>query len=661
MRAIPCLTVALLCACSATPMPPVSTAGQPAAPASSAVARVERGQLVIERVPEIPPALADRMYQYQQARSASFSGWTGNGVLMLTRFAETNQVHLVAFPGGDRRQLTFFPEPVNTATPAPDGKSFLFAKDVGGNEYFQIYQFDLATGTQRMLTDGKSRNGNPLWSDRGDRFAFSTTRRNGKDTDVHVMAPGAAESTPVLEAEGTWAPLDWSPDGSKLLATKFISINETELHVVDVATRAATRFHPSTEKIAFGTARFSRDGKGVYYASDESSEFQRVRYEDLDGGRARVLSQHIEWDADEIELSDDGRVLAFTVNAGGMNELHLRDLRTGKRIATPRLPVGLLTNLEFDRAGRKLGFVLNGPRSPSDVFSLEVGTAKLTRWTRSETGGLDATTFTEPSLVEFPSFDGRKIPAFYYRPAAAMDGRKIPALISIHGGPEAQAQPLFNPLIEFYVRELGVAVLLPNVRGSSGYGKSYLQLDNGFKREDSVKDIGALLDWVAQQPELDAGRVAVTGGSYGGYMVLASMTHYNDRLRAGIDVVGISNFVTFLTNTKDYRRDLRRAEYGDDRDPAMREFLEKISPTANAHKITKPMFIVQGANDPRVPATEAEQIVATIRKQGGDAWYLLAKDEGHGFQKKTNRDYYQNAAVLFLQEQLLGQPAVSSK
>jgi dipeptidyl aminopeptidase/acylaminoacyl peptidase len=635
-----------------------------AAPATSAAAktakvqRIERGNLVLENIPEIPETLAERTNQYQQTRSAFLRGWLGDGVLVTTRFGETSQAHRVAFPAGDRQQLTFFPEPVADAAPAPDGKSFLFAKDRGGDEYYQIYQFDLGSGRHRLLTDGKSRNQNALWNDRGDRFAFSTTRRNGKDTDIHVMAPGGADSTPVVEREGNWGALDWSADGARLLVMKFISINQTELYVVDVDARAITRVHASGQPIAFGTARFSHDGKGLYYTSDENSEFQHLRYEHLAGDGRRVLSGDIPWDVQEIELSPNGRYLAFVVNAGGLSQLHLRDLKRDKAVATPALPVGIVTSLHFDPASERLGFVLNGPRSPSDVFSFELGEDELVRWTRSETGGLDARTFTEPSLVEFPSFDGRKIPAFYYRaqPVAAKAApTKVPVLINIHGGPESQSLPSFNPLTEFYVRELGIAVVVPNVRGSSGYGKSYLLLDNGFKREDSVKDIGALLDWIAQQPELDASRVAVIGGSYGGYMVLASMTHYNDRLRAGIDIVGISNFVTFLRNTKDYRRDLRRAEYGDDRDPAMKAHLEKISPTANAAKITKPMLVAQGANDPRVPQGEAEQIVATIRKQGGDVWYLLARDEGHGFAKKVNRDYYQNAVILFLQKHLLGE------
>jgi dipeptidyl aminopeptidase/acylaminoacyl peptidase len=633
-------------------LPLCTLAATPAKPGK--VQRVERGALVMEDMPEIPPGVTERLYQYRQSRGAGLRGWLGDSMLITTRFAETRQVHRVAFPGGDRQQLTFFPEPIAAATPAPDGASFLFTKDIGGNEDYQIYRFDLATGRYAMLTDGKSRNENALWSERGDRFAFSTTRRNGKDRDVHVLEPDTGASAAVLEREGTWGPLDWSADGERLLVNKYVSINESELWIVDVATRAATRVHPSDQNIAFGAARLARDGKGIYYASDENDEFQRLRYDDFATGRTRVLSADIPWDVEEIELSRDGRWLAFTVNAGGLNELHLRDLKRDKAVAPPKLPVGLIGNLHFDRQGRRLGFVLNGPRSPSDAFSFEVGKAALTRWTRSETGGLDAGTFVEPQLIEFASFDGRRIPAFYSRPPASKrpDGR-FPVLIDIHGGPESQAQPVYYPLNQYFLLELGIAVIEPNVRGSSGYGKSYLLLDNGEKREDSVKDIGALLDWIAQQPELDAGRVAVSGGSYGGYMALASMTHYNERLRAGIDEVGISNFVTFLTNTRDYRRDLRRVEYGDERDPAMRTFLERISPNNNAHRITKPMFVVQGANDPRVPQSEAEQMVATIRRQGGAVWYLLAKDEGHGFQKKANADYLAGAMALFLQRHLV--------
>jgi dipeptidyl aminopeptidase/acylaminoacyl peptidase len=289
------------------------------------------------------------------------------------------------------------------------------------------------------------------------------------------------------------------------------------------------------------------------------------------------------------------------------------------------------------------------------VYVVHLTQGRLERWTQSEVGGLEAGNFRIPTLVRYETFDEvdgkpRTIPAFYYKP----EGKgPFPVVVNIHGGPESQALPTFNPAVQFMVNELGIAVLVPNVRGSSGYGKDYLLLDNGFKREDSVKDIGALLDWIARQPELDASRVGVSGGSYGGYMVLASMVNYNERIRAGIDVVGISDFGTFLRNTESYRRDLRRVEYGDERIPEMKAFHDRIAPLNNAHRITRPLFVAQGYNDPRVPWTEAEQIVKAVRGNGGDVWYLLYKDEGHGFRKKANADYFGAASMLFWQRHLL--------
>ncbi len=254
--------------------------------------------------------------------------------------------------------------------------------------------------------------------------------------------------------------------------------------------------------------------------------------------------------------------------------------------------------------------------------------------------------------MHYPTFDNvdgkpREIPAWLYKPAGA---GPHPVLISIHGGPEGQSRPVFSTNVQQWAAELGYAVILPNVRGSSGYGKTYVALDNGTKREDSVRDIGALLDWIRTQPGLDAKRIVLIGGSYGGYMVLASMTHYNDRLRGAVDIVGISSFVTFLESTAEYRRDLRRPEYGDERDPKMRAFFEKISPLNNAGKITKPMLVIQGKNDPRVPYTESEQLVAKIRANGGEVWYLVGLNEGHGFAKRDNIDYYQWTVAMFLEK-----------
>jgi dipeptidyl aminopeptidase/acylaminoacyl peptidase len=608
--------------------------------------RIERGNLVMENLPEMPAEFSERINAYQQTRSASFRGWTADGsALITTRFGETAQVHRVAMPGGARTQLTFYPEPIAEALPAPHGADFVFGKDKGGDEFYQLWNYDAKRGTATRLTEGRARNTDAIWSNDGKRLAYSTTRRNGRDTDIHVLDPATRQSHAVHESEGTWMALDWSPDDRWLLAQKYISINQTELWLLPAEGGAPLRFHPSARPIAFGAARFSRDGKGVYYISDEDSDFRRLRYEAIGGRDARIVSGDVSWDVEHLALSDGGTFLAYTINADGFSELSVLDLRTGNAMKLPSVPRGVIDDLHFDAKGRQLGFSLNNSRNAGDVYSIRLPQRDLLRWTASETGGLDASKFIEPELVRFPSFDARSIPAFYYR--APQEGPR-PVLIQIHGGPEAQALPLFSPITEFYLRELGVSVLVPNVRGSDGYGKAYLQLDNAEKREDSVKDIGALLDWIATRPELDRTRVAVAGGSYGGYMTLASLATFNDRLRCGIDTVGISNFVTFLTNTQDYRRDLRRAEYGDEREPAMRALLERISPTTNAHKIRRPLYVIQGANDPRVPASEAEQIVKTVRSQGGEVWYLLAKDEGHGFRKKANRDLATTSGAMFL-------------
>ncbi len=636
-----------------------------AAESADGVERRVIGALVLEDIPEIPADIADTLFQYQQARGASFAGWlpAPQGLLITTRFGQTKQVHRVREPLGDRQQLTFFSEPISNIAPSPDPEQsiFLFGKDVGGNELYQIHLQEVSTGKQRRLSDGKSRNTAPMWSNLGDRFAYSTTSRNGQDTDIHIYDMDSGESRPVLEQQGMWYALDWSPDDSRLLVLRFVSRSESYPHVLDLETGELLPFRPSDSNVSFGSGRFARDGKGIYYTSDEDTEFRQLRHHDFATGESKLLSGDIPWDVTSFALSRDGRYLAFVVNADGRSEMHVRAVRDWRRLPAPRLPMGVVSGLRFSDDGWRLGFTLNSPRSPGDVYSFRVAETQLTRWTQSEVGGLDTSGFVEPSLIRYPTFDEdgdgkrRAIPALYYRPPG--DGPH-PVLILMHGGPESQTRPTFNPVLQYWVRELGIAVIAPNVRGSTGYGKSYEQLDNGRLREDSVRDVGALMDWVDWQGELDSRRVGIIGGSYGGYMVLASMIHYGDRLRAGVDVVGISNFVTFLENTKDYRRNLRREEYGDERDPEMRAFLELISPTRRAQDIRRPLFIAQGANDPRVPQSEADQMVHTIRQnpESGEVWYFLARDEGHGFKKKSNRDLYTNAVALFLREHLLPMP-----
>lgn len=624
---------------------------QSPAAAPAAVERRTEGALVMENVPVTPPDVRERLIQYNNTRAAGFGGFLpGGGVAIATRFGNTSQIHLVRTPLGMREQITFFDEPVGGAGVIPGGSGKIgFVKDTGGDEFGLPWVFDTATGrATRLFSEPRTQNAAFAFTDDGKRLAWTVTRSGTATREIKLM-DGLDPSTTrtIFTGEGSWSALDWSDDGSKILLSQYISVGESRRHILDVATGKTTQITPELT-VAYDGGEFSADGRSVFIVSDEGAQFQRLVRIDLATGARTVLTPDTNWDVESVDLSPDGRTIAYTINEDGLSVLRLMDTRTGRAIRGPTLPPGVIGGLRFDEEGRRLGFSLSTADSPSDVWSYDLRARALTRWTRSEIGGLDPKSFVAPEVIRFASFDGRQIPSFVYRPKGR-NGR-APVIIDIHGGPEAQSRPAFSSARQYWVNELGAAVLVPNVRGSTGYGKEFVGLDNGFKRLDAVKDIGALLDWVATQPDLDPKRVVVYGGSYGGYMVLASMVAFNDRLAGGVDIVGISNFVTFLQNTEGYRRDLRRVEYGDERDPKMRAFQEQIAPLNNAAKITKPLFVIQGANDPRVPRSEAEQIVQRVRSNGGDVWYMLAMDEGHGFAKKANRDRQREAETLFFRK-----------
>jgi dipeptidyl aminopeptidase/acylaminoacyl peptidase len=619
----------------------------------------ERGNLVLDNIPAVDTPLTAKLDDYMNSRGASFVDWLPDGgVLIATRFGDVDQLHRVAMPLGAREQLTFYREPVTNARVPQSAVApgFTFLKDQGGNEVAQVYWYDTTTRAVRLLTDGKGLHGGLSWSHDGRRVAFHGTGRDGVSYDLYIAEPTNNFSAPRLVFNGfqkNWSVADWSPDDTKLLISNFVSANESHLYVMDIATAALTPVNEGSDPASVSQAKFTPDGRGVYLVTNRDSEFQQLRRVDLVTGAVEVLTGHIPWDIDTFACSDDGRYLAWVANVDGQSRLTVLNVASRSE-SMPPLPDGQIGRIAFDRTGKKLGLSLESAQQPRDVFVLEVERNALVRFTKSESGPIDPLQFVPAELMRFPTFDrvsgkNRQIPAFVFRPRTP---GPHPVYIEIHGGPEAQYNPSYSPFTQFLVRELGFVVIAPNVRGSTGYGKTYMNLDNGEDREDSVRDIGALLVWIGTQKDLDAKKVFVAGGSYGGYMSLAAMVNFGDRLRGGIDVVGISNFVTFLESTSAYRRNLRRPEYGDERLPKMRAYLQRISPLTNAARISKPLLVVQGLNDPRVPASESQQMVAKIRARGGEVWYLAAKDEGHGFRKKANRDFYQRTIVTFLEKQL---------
>jgi dipeptidyl aminopeptidase/acylaminoacyl peptidase len=624
--------------------------------------------LKAEGIAPIPATLAAKVAPYTEFRPATAVSWhpRERELIVARRAGNTTQLHRVARPGGELRQLTDFTEPVRFGMywpKAPD--ALLFVRDIGGNEQQQVYRLDPGNAAPVLLTDATRKHSAAGATHARDFILLESTdvdktgKRENPTSDLSLLDPlDPAKSRKVATLPGTgWGDFTFSFDDKRLAMIEFKSVNETSVWVMDIATGARRRVLPAegataAKPIASFNLNFARDGKGLFLSTDRDGEFNRLAYLDLESGKLDYFGEGGSWDVEDISLSPDGRTLAVITNEAGIGVLRLYDAETRRALPRPKMPIGGVRGLVWHENSRDLAVSVNSAQSPNDVFAIDLRDNSVTRWTETRVPGLDASKFRSAEPIEWKSFDGRTIGGFIVRPPAKFTGKR-PVIVTIHGGPEGQSRPGFIGRWNYFVDELGIAIIEPNVRGSTGYGKTFVALDNGMKREDSVKDIGALLDWIKTQPDLDAQRVLIEGGSYGGYMVLAVAALYSDRIAGAIDVVGIANFVSFLENTESYRRDLRRVEYGDERDPAMRAFLMRISPVSNADKIKAPLFVVHGKNDPRVPYTEAEQIVVAARKNGVPVWYLLADNEGHGFARKANADFLFYAMIAFMEERLL--------
>ncbi len=625
-----------------------------AGPALAQDAAPKPPALVADQIPAVPLDMVERTRPYMEYRTASFVDWDpkSGAMLVSTRFADTSQLHRVAAPMRQREQLTFGSEPVYSARYAPDGSALLFEKDSGGNEVDQIYA--LTNGRPEMLTDGTSRNSLGPWSSSGKLVAFGSNKRTGLYNDIYLMNPASPDSAKMLIAStgGGWFPIDFSPDDKQLLVFNYVSVSDNQLYLIDIAKGTSRKLTDSNKPVGYDGLKFAPDGR-LWAASDDGSDVKRLGVLNLETSLFEPLVDEKIWDITDFDISKDGRWIAFEVNQAGRSVLKFYDVQNRTVRSVDALPAGVISGVTFAPWG-ELGITLNSNQTGTDAYSVNPETLAVTRWTKSETGGLDSAANVAPELIEIESFDGEKMSGFLYRPDPVRHKGRRPLIISIHGGPEGQATPQFLGRNNYLVNELGIALFYPNVRGSTGFGKRFVALDNGpWLRENSVLDIGAFLDQLRGDRTIDRKRIAVTGGSYGGYMTLASMLRYGERLKAGLEVVGISNFVTFLENTQAYRRDLRRVEYGDERDPEQRAKLGEISPLVRASEIPIPLMVVTGENDPRVPASEADQIVSAVRANGRPAWHLLAQNEGHGFRKKANADYQFWASLLFWQKYLL--------
>lgn len=613
--------------------------------------------LLTEGIPTVPSSLARTVQTYVTGYGLPLAGWdpAKREIWLKNLTSDSASVFRVAEPEGASKPVLYIPGGVYDLYYQPQGNYLVYNQDTNGNEAFQMYFYDLRTHKSSLLTDGKSRNTEPVWSNAGDKIIFSSSPTGGNGVNLNVINPLDPKTNRLLaQSPGTYFKIyDWSPDDRQAVFVNYLSNTVSTFSIINVETGEQTQLSPKTIKSEdyYDSPQFDKNGKGLFVITDHGSDVRRLAYFDLTNKRFKYLTGQ-KSDVEDFRIAPDGQTLAFTTNEEGISRLHLLETNSEKEKSVPSLPSGIISDLKWHNNSQDLAFNFKSSTTPTDVYSLSLATGKVVQWVKGKTGEVDISKIPEPELIHWKSFDGRMISGFLYRPASNWTGKR-PVVIDIHGGPEEQYRPNFWGQDNYLLNELGVAKIYPNVRGSSGYGKTFLNLDNGVMREDSVKDIGTLLDWIKAQPYLDSERVMVTGSSYGGYVALSVATNYNDRIHAAQTVAGPSNLVTFLQNTEGWRRDIRRAEYGDERDPKLRAVLERIAPLNHAERIKKPLFIVQGKNDPRVKTSEAEQMISAVKKNGAPVWYLLARDEGHDFINQKNIDFQFYATILFIQEYLL--------
>lgn len=539
---------------------------------------------------------------------------------------------------------------------SPDKTKFLFLEDQDGNENFQLFLYDIKSKKTSTVTEKGSRSSNPFWKPDGEQILYKSNKRKSSEADLYIRNTLEPYNDKLLLENVTDEALiyDWDINSNCILLVKIISENIKQLFHYNITTGSLEEINPQKNNIAYSNALFLPEKNGYLIVSDEDSEFLQLRFYDLESKTSKNLTSNINWNIDELSLNKSKEYLVFTVNENGSSVLYRMNLKDFSYQKINAVAQGIINGLKINESGNKAAFNFYGSTFRRKVFSYDFKKERLDQYINKNASEKTEVNFVKAQKIMIPAIDANnrayQIPAFIYKPKK--EG-KSPVYIDFHGGPEYQALSTFNKWYQYLVNELGIAVIVPNIRGSNGYGKTYMKADDILKRENAVKDVRVLLDWIAEQPDLDKNKVAVFGESYGGFMALSALASNSERIRCGIDVVGISNIVTYLEKTRDYRRDLRRSEFGDERNSEIRDYLLKISPVNNAQKINSPLFIVQGYNDPRVNFEESEKMLESLKKQKKAVWYLGAKNEGHGFHKSENIALQKNAEIAFLKKYLL--------
>ena len=626
-----------------------------AAPVSAEV-RPVGATVTFDGIPPASPGEAARLADYLQARPARSFGFAPQGAILTgTRFGDSEQAHLVEKEGGARRQLTFGHDPIAWAACSPDPvrNAFAFLKDLQGDGRYQLYYQHTSEAAARMLSDGHSQNAAPVWSSAGREIAFSSNARDGQSHDILIVDPesGVPAHLVIAGDASDWRALDFAFDDHLLLVLQTVSRSESHLFVIDLASGLRRELDPAPNPVSIKDARLAHDGQGVYYISNAYGDFDQLRFINLFSGQKSAMSEHIAFDIDALALSRDGHLLAFTSNELGNSRLSLVDVVTHQDLIPPNLPFqGVMQGLAIDADGKHVMFSLAAPNHPDDVYVLDVATNHLAAWTHSESGPVDSAKFILPRLVNVPTFDRdsartREIQTFVYESAGS---GKHPVIVALEAGPEAQFRPGFDPWIEYLVHEQGYAVVAPNLRGSPGLGKSYVAAGQGILREDAIKDIGALLVWLRAQHDLDGQHVVLSGQGYGAALALATFATFPDRVRGAISISGVSDFIEWLGGMSPDTQALRRAEYGDERDLAMRPVLRHLSPLSNLDRINRPLLVVHGKNDREVPLAQAEELVAVARSRSIPVWYLVVNDQGEEIRGSGSEETFLRVFTQFL-------------